>query len=150
MSQINKHKTNKLCSPSTEAHRDSVIHANILACEDFKHKSFSPEKALERSEQGIESLKTKEGLQDMLAAQMLSIHNLQQQSMALAHVSQRAEASKYYTNAAIKLANVFVQQANTLAKLQGFVSQRITVEKVNVHEGGRAVVGNVSANAGKE
>lgn len=50
---------------------------------------------------------------------------------------------KYYTNTAIKLANTFSQQANLLHKLQGNSNQKMTVERVHVHDGGQAIVGNV-------
>lgn len=54
----------------------------------------------------------------MLAAQMYSIHELQQKTMIYANATDNLELQKYYTNSAIKLANCFVQQANILAKLQ--------------------------------
>lgn len=36
-----------------------------------------------------------------------------------------------------------MQQANLLAKLQGLGSQKITVERIEVHQGGQAIVGNI-------
>jgi len=79
----------------------------------------------------------------MLAAQMYSIHELQQKIMIYANATDNLELQKYYTNSAIKLANCFVQQANILAKLQGVGGQKIIVERVDVHQGGQAVVGNI-------
>src|SRR5690606_8287771 len=83
-------------------------------------------------------------LQSMLAAQMLSIHELQQRTMTFANGVDHLESKKYYTHAAIKLSNCFTQQAALLAKLQGNIGQKITVEHVEVHHGGQAVVGNVN------
>ena len=79
----------------------------------------------------------------MLIAQMLSIHKLQQTSMAFANAAGDLHLQRYYTNAAIKLANCFAQQANVLAKLQGIAGQKIVVEHVDVHSGGQALVGNI-------
>ena len=74
----------------------------------------------------------------------LTVHKLQQNSMALSHGLSYGEISKYYTNTAIKLSNTFIQQANLLAKLQGGVGQKIIVERVDVSHGGQAVIGTVN------
>ena len=79
----------------------------------------------------------------MLEAQMLSIHQLQQQSMVFVNGIDSMTSKQYHTNTAIKLSNCFVQQASLLAKLQGAVGQTMMVGRVDVHEGGQAVVGNI-------
>lgn len=79
----------------------------------------------------------------MLATQLLSIHRLQQESMAFANACDSMYSKQYYTNAAIKLSNCFAQQALLLAKLQGVGSQKIIVERVDVHQGGHAIVGSI-------
>jgi len=91
-----------------------------------------------------------DGLQAMLAAQMLSIHELQQRTMAYANASDNLELKRYCTNTTVKLANCFVQQANILAKLQGIGGQKIIVERVDVHQGGQAVVGNIQGSMGNK
>lgn len=63
--------------------------------------------------------------------------------MAMANQTSHMEARQCFTNNGIKLANVFVQQANLLTRLQGTGGHRITVERVDVHHGGQAVVGSV-------
>lgn len=95
------------------------------------------------SRNGLKALNAEGGLQEMLAAQMLSIHQLQQQAISFANKSKHIENIRYYTNTAIKLANCFTQQANTLSRLQGHIGHKITVEHVDVHHGGQAIVGNV-------
>jgi len=75
-------------------------------------------------------------------------HQLQQRSMVYANGSDNFELKTYYTNAAVKLANCFVQQANMLAKLRGVGGQKIIVERVDVHQGGQAVVGNIQGSMG--
>ena len=95
-------------------------------------------------EDSMKALKAEGGIQEMLIAQMTSIHLLQQTTIALANSTGFTDSRQYYTNSAIKLANCFTQQAALLAKLQGAGGQKIIVEHVEVHHGGQAVVGNIS------
>lgn len=114
-----------------------------------KAEELDLDSELDKSKNAIEAIKSKEGLKTMLAAQMRSIHKLQQTSMAMASSTERRDTEQYYINTAIKLSNTFTQQANTMAKLQGISAQRITVERVDVRHGGQAVVGAING-AGRE
>jgi hypothetical protein len=122
-----------------------VVHNNALACHNIRNESFDMKRAKRLSEERIQALNAHDGLQAMIAAQMLAIHELQQKSMIFVNGLDITEhsARQYYTNSAIKLANTFIQQASLLAKLQGGVGQKITVERVEVNQGGQAIVGNV-------
>lgn len=122
--------------------QDLVLKAT-LAYNDIKNKSFDLNEAKSMCHAGIVSLNTKDGLQTMLSAQMLTIHQLQQKAMSYVNGINNLELEKYYTNVAIKLSHCFAQQANLLAKLQGHAGQKITVEHVDVHQGGQAIVGNI-------
>ncbi|HLB41991.1 MAG TPA: hypothetical protein VJN02_03890 [Gammaproteobacteria bacterium] len=104
------------------------------------------------TEHDLKALSAEGGLQEMLAAQMLAIHRLQQRSIAAANICHDVNTAQYFTNTAIKLSNCFTQQAALLAKLQGAGGQEIVVEHVEVHHGGQAVVGNINGGlpAGKE
>ncbi|MFT4060019.1 MAG: hypothetical protein QM652_10780 [Legionella sp.] len=119
-----------------------IVHNAALASNNVSSEKFDLENAKSKCAQGLSALDVQGGLQSMLAAQMLSIHQLQQTSMIYANATDNMESKQYYTNTAIKLANCFVQQANVLARLQG-MGQKITVERVDVHNGGKAVVGNI-------
>lgn len=127
----------------------NIIHEAALACNNISSDNFDLEKAKSLCSDSIAALGAQNGLESMLAAQMLSIHKLQQRSMAYAHASDNLELKTYYTNSAIKLANCFVQQTNTLAKLRGVGGQKIIVERVDVHQGGQAVVGNIQGSMGR-
>jgi len=120
-----------------------IIHENAIATNDIRSEKFDMDKAKQKSSDAMTAMCVNGGLQSMLAAQMYSIHELQQKTMIYANVTDNLELQKYYTNSAIKLANCFVQQANILAKLQGVGGQKIIVERVDVHQGGQAVVGNI-------
>ena len=126
----------------------NIIHNGALASNDISNAKFDLKEAKSLCSEGISALGAQNGLESMLAAQMLSVHQLQQRSMVYANAADDFELKKYYTNAAIKLANSFVQQANILAKLRGVGGQKIIVEHVDVHQGGQAVVGNIQGSMG--
>ena len=123
---------------------EKVLQYGAIACTPFRGSNFDTNKAISESMDALKALKAEGALQEMLATQMISIHLLQQMTIALANGSGITESKQYYTNSAIKLANCFTQQATLLAKLQGVGGQKIVVEHVEVHQGGQAVVGNIS------
>ena len=112
--------------------------------------NFDADSAIQYSKDGLVALEAKGGLQTMLASQMMGVHKMQQTAIFLATRSHNTTLQQYYTNAAIKLTNCFTQQANVLAKLQSLSGSKITVERVDVHDGGQAVVGNVIGYQTKE
>lgn len=132
----------KQTKSKSELH-ERITRLNAMACGNVKSQNYDIDIEMNKSEQGLIALEANNSLQQMLAAQMLSIHRLQQLSMAHANNTDHPDNRKYFTNAAIKLANSFTQQATLLAKLQGTGSQKIVVEHVEVHQGGQAVVGNI-------
>lgn len=121
----------------------NIVNMNAVACVSRNPSDAELEKAAQEACIGLKALNPDGALQEMLAAQMLSIHQLQQQAIAFANKATHPESVRYSTNAAIKLANCFTQQANILSKLQGHISHKITVENVDVHHGGQAIVGNM-------
>ena len=133
-----------------EKFNSRIIHKNAMATNNIKPKRFDMDTAIQKSQDALIALNVNGGLQSMLAAQMLSIHELQQRAMIYANGIDHFESKKYYTNTAVKLANCFAQQANILAKLQGVGGQKIIVERVEVHQGGQAVVGNIQGGMGNE
>lgn len=135
---------------ATESFHQHLIHIAAIASNDIRSDNFDINAAKEVSNNALIALNAQSTLQAMLAAQMLSIHELQQTTMACASGCNHFELKKYYTNSAIKLSNCFVQQANVLAKLQGVGGQKIIVERVDVHQGGQAIVGNVQGGMGNK
>lgn len=125
-----------------------IIDKNALATNNVVAEKFDLTSAKQKSSDAMIALGANNGLQAMLVAQMLSIHELQQRAMTYAFSADGLELKKYYTNTGIKLANCFVQQAHILSKIQGVGGQKIIVERVNVHRGGQAVVGNIQGDMG--
>jgi hypothetical protein len=123
---------------------DNIRRLNALACSKYKRDDFDIDHAIEKSEYSLKALGAKGILQEMIAAQLLSTHRMQQLSTAMANESEHMDNKQYYTNAAIKLANCFIQQASLLARLQGYGGQKIIVERIDVHQGAQAVVGIIN------
>ena len=122
-----------------------IINGCALACSNPR-RDFNADHAIQDSKDGLAALETPDAVKTMLSAQMLAINNLLLTSVFLANSSSNLNLmlKQYYTNTSIKLANTFVQQANLLAKLQGIGNQPINVGRVDIHEGGQAVVGNIN------
>ena len=87
----------------------------------------------------------KDKLEGLLAVQMVRVHYVAMDFLSAA--SRRdcsMEASDRYLNGAVKLLRTFTAQMEALNRYRGKVSQQMTVENVNVTEGGQAIVGQVS------
>ncbi|MDP1574151.1 MAG: hypothetical protein Q8L78_04385 [Coxiellaceae bacterium] len=128
---------------SKEKLNDHVFLLSAVANNKFPDPDFNRKESMDESEQFIDAMGAEGCVQKMLAAQMLSIHRMQQISVNESLSSRNNANKQYYTNAVVKLSNAFVQQASLLAKLQGHSNQKIIVEHVDVHSGGQAIVGNV-------
>jgi len=140
--KIKPNRTKRECSK--EEFYSQLLTTNALANNNIRHKSFDLDNAKEISDDGLNFLLNNNGLKTLIAAQMLSIHALQQKSIIFAQSLDNFEDKKYYINSAIKLSNCLCQQATLLAKLQGLNDQKITVEHVDVHDGGQAIVGSIN------
>lgn len=109
------------------------------------------EQKLEAATQAVKILATSLGakglLQNMLATQLLGIHELQQKLVPYASRSAHSpEKNQYFINAITKLSNSFVQQVSLLQKLQGQSQQKMVVEHLHINQGGKAIVGQINAN----
>lgn len=123
---------------------------NALATQRILREDFDVESAKQQSTIELEALSPANTLQAMLASQMLTVHKLQHTCTTFANNLTYIPTLQYYTNTAIKLANIFVQQANLFAKLQGMTGQKVVVEKVDISEGGQAIIGTVNSTVTKD
>ncbi len=93
----------------------------------------------------LADLKPEDGFEGMLIAQMVTIY-----TQAMACFKRSILNTKYpdalikYQNQGIKLMRVYNQQLESLDKHRRKGKQKMTVEHVNVHEGGQAIVGTVT------
>jgi hypothetical protein len=92
----------------------------------------------------------KGALEGLLAVQMMGVHNAALMFLRNATADEQdIEARDANVFRAVRLMRLFSEQLEAMARLRGKVGQqRVTVEHVHVHEGGRAIVGAVSAGKG--
>tara|TARA_R110000824_G_scaffold104214_6_gene247360 strand:- start:27816 stop:28436 length:621 start_codon:yes stop_codon:yes gene_type:complete len=96
----------------------------------------------------LQGIAPRSELEGMLAAQMLSTHNAAMESLRRAMMeSQTFEGRDQNLKHATKLMGLYERQLAALDKHRGKGRQKITVEHVNVHAGGQAIVGNVDGSA---
>ena len=134
-------------SQHQKAFQNKVIQYNALTCR-FGGGNFDSKTAISESQDSLIALGAQGGLQEMLAAQLTTLHVLQQSTAALAQTSTLVEHKICYINAAVKLTNSFAQIAGLMSKLQGKGNQKIVVEHLEVKNGGQALVANINRGAG--
>jgi hypothetical protein len=85
-------------------------------------------------------------LQSMLAVQMIGVHNSAVFFLRRGTAeNQTLEGTDANVQRAVRLFRVFNDQLQALASLRGQTGQqKVTVKHVHVHEGGRAIVGNLT------
>lgn len=93
----------------------------------------------------MHGLKPRDEMEGALVTQMVGAHNLIMDFMGRAMVpGQTVDGVDANTNRAYKLMNVFLKQVEALNKYRGkMVEQKVTVEHVHIHSGGKAIVGHV-------
>ena len=96
----------------------------------------------------IKGVEPRDQMEALLAAQMAAVHNsMMTFARRLAQVEtipQQDSAS----NAFNKLARTFAAQLEALKKYRSTGEQKVTVQHVQVNDGGQAIVGNVTAGGG--
>lgn len=91
-----------------------------------------------------ESLEPSDGIEGMLAVQMVGTHHAALECLRIAAVpKQNFSVKDMNLKHAQKLMALYLQQVAALNKHRGKGQQKVTVEHVHVHPGGQAVVGNL-------
>jgi hypothetical protein len=89
-------------------------------------------------------------LEGMMAAQLIAAHAAVMECYRLAILSdQTPEGRREYLNQANKLSRTWAILLDALNRHRGKGQQKVTVEDVHVHSGGRAVVGLVETAGGR-
>lgn len=97
----------------------------------------------------IASVKPRDELETMLAAQMAAVHAAtmtQARRLALVETIPQQDSAERALN---KLARTFAAQMETLKRYRTGGEQKVTVHHVTVNEGGQAIVGNVEQPKGQ-
>ena len=93
--------------------------------------------------------KPRDELEGMLNAQLIASHNAAMECYRRAMLAEQTfEARRENLNQANKLSRTYAALTDALDRHRGKGQQRITVEHVNVHAGGRAIVGAVTPGDG--
>ena len=88
-------------------------------------------------------------IEGMLAAQMIACHSSAMECFRRAMIKEQPfEGRNQNLNFANKLSRTYALHMEALDKHRGKGQQKVTVEHVHVHQGGQAIVGNVSTGAG--
>ena len=97
----------------------------------------------------IESISPQNGLEAMLAVQMVTVHNMSLDMSRRAMLKEQTiEGVEYNINRATKLMRTFTAQMEALKRLRMGGKQTIQVQHVHVNEGGQAIVGDVKGGGG--
>lgn len=92
----------------------------------------------------FESIEPGDGIESMLAAQMVGAHHAAMECLRRAMLpNQTFEGRNAALSQAQRLMGLYTQQLAALDKHRGKGQQKITVERVTVQSGGQAIVGNV-------
>jgi hypothetical protein len=96
-------------------------------------------------------LKPQDAFEGLLISQMLMVHKQALHNLCKSNLEgnrDRTDIQDSLTNRYVKLMRLYAQQLEALDKHRRGGQQRMTVEHVHVHEGGQAIVGNVSKGGG--
>ena len=93
----------------------------------------------------VHSLGARDGLEALLAVQMVGVHNLAMKFLANAAVKgQTAAGIELFTNSANRLLRTYTAQVEALKTYRSKGEQKVAVEHVHIHRGGQAIVGAVN------
>lgn len=89
-------------------------------------------------------------IEGMLAAQMIAVHHAAMTMARRLNGAETIDQQSSASNALTKLMRTYTAQIEALNRYRGKGQQKMTVEHVHVHDGGQAIVGNVSKGGGGE
>jgi hypothetical protein len=97
----------------------------------------------------LDGIHPRDELEGMIAAQMIASHNAAMECYRRAMLpDQNFEGRRENLNQAGKLSRTSATLLDALNKHRGKGQQKVTVEHVQVHSGGQAIVGNVEKGGG--
>lgn len=94
----------------------------------------------------VRGIQPRDEVEAMLAVQMAAIHMLTMGEAATAYRADNTERKEIAVARINKLTRTYTTQMEALKRYRSKGDQKVTVEHVHVHEGGQAVVGNVTQN----
>jgi hypothetical protein len=102
-------------------------------------------KTMDHVAAALHGIGPRDGLEGLLAVQMVGVHTLAMECMARAASREQTDLGvEVNINRATKLMRTFANQTEVLGRYRGKGEQKMTVEHVHVYQGGKAIVGQVS------
>ena len=102
-------------------------------------------KTMDHVAAALHGIGPRDGLEGLLAVQMVAVHTLAMDCMARAALREQTDLGvEVNINRATKLMRTFANQTEVLDRHRGKGEQKMTVEHVHVYRGGKAIVGQVS------
>jgi hypothetical protein len=98
----------------------------------------------------VQELAPRDAAEVMLASQMVAVHSLAMATAAGLAGALSTEVRDQKVNQITKLNRTFTGQIETLKRYRSKGEQKVVVKHVHVHEGGQAIVGNVTQGVGGE
>ncbi|MFZ2395321.1 MAG: hypothetical protein WAW09_03450 [Smithella sp.] len=93
----------------------------------------------------IDEIRPRDVIEGMLITQMIGVHNMAMETLRRAMLTEQTFAGKEANvYQATKMLRTFTQQMDTLKNYRQKGQQKVTVEHVNVNNGGQAIVGSVT------
>ncbi|MDJ0944572.1 MAG: hypothetical protein QNJ30_13995 [Kiloniellales bacterium] len=87
----------------------------------------------------------RDGVEGLLAAQMVAVHSAAQECFCRAAIPEQTFVGRDMAlRHGTRLARLYVDQMAALRKYRGKGQQKVTVKHVHVHDGGQAIVGQVT------
>ena len=118
-----------------------------LICTLWLPQSKNDEKRIQAAKAAFDALgqiAPHDELEGMLAAQMIATHSAAMECLRRAMMEgQSFEGRDQNLKHAAKFLQIYARQLEALDKHRGKGQQKITVEHVNVHSGGQAIIGDV-------
>jgi hypothetical protein len=96
----------------------------------------------------VRGLHPRDQVEALLGAQMAAIHIATMRTAANLGWAKSHQLADQHERALNRLARTFTAQVEALKRYRSKGEQRVYVERVNVNEGGQAIVGNVSHGGG--
>jgi len=109
---------------------------------DFEGREL---KTMDHVAAALHGIGPQDGLEGMVAVQMVAVHTLAMECMGRAASREQTDLGvEVNINRATKLMRTFANQTEALGRYRGKGEQKMTVEHVHVYKGGQAIVGQVS------
>lgn len=131
-----------------DPHFALALFAQVDAVARRKDDDFEDVMKLAFARSLLKTVTSGDPMEMLLVSQMIPVHNATMEIAARLANARTPQEIESYTNSLNKLARTYVVQTEALKRLRSGEGQNVTVQNVSVSDGGQAILGNVTHNAG--